>query len=266
MDTRKQLLTIGQLSRFSGIHVKALRYYESIGILEPTYVNPENSYRYYSHVYIAYVTIIKICADYGLALKDFPRYLLPNHQIDMDKLIRDAMQKVEEREKALQDDKAYLHYLLDQLALSDQLDHGQKHHLETVNEDYLLLSFRGEILSDDYYQAVREGLETLKNLGLHFDRRIGIYYQYDETDLKTFLALKVKECHPDLELSFLCLENIHKHAEHIDKDSITDRLQSLHQEAKINEFLVLETMESPYSLSHPHLELRYFLPDRKMGD
>ncbi|HEM5054707.1 TPA: MerR family DNA-binding transcriptional regulator, partial [Streptococcus suis] len=35
------LLTIGQLSKLSGIHVKALRYYESINILKPTIVNTE---------------------------------------------------------------------------------------------------------------------------------------------------------------------------------------------------------------------------------
>ncbi|HFR3443393.1 TPA: MerR family DNA-binding transcriptional regulator, partial [Streptococcus suis] len=71
----KSFLTIGQLSKLSNIHIKALRYYESINILEPTYIDPNNSYRYYSHANVLYVKTIKICADYGIPLKTFHHFI-----------------------------------------------------------------------------------------------------------------------------------------------------------------------------------------------
>ncbi|RUT40348.1 MerR family DNA-binding transcriptional regulator [Paenibacillus anaericanus] len=36
------------MSKFTGIHIKTLRYYEEIGVLIPEYVGPEANYRYYS--------------------------------------------------------------------------------------------------------------------------------------------------------------------------------------------------------------------------
>ena len=69
MKKTQQLLTIGQLAKFSGLHVKALRYYEKIGILNPTAIDKQNGYRYYSYAHIPYVNMVKICANYDLYLK-----------------------------------------------------------------------------------------------------------------------------------------------------------------------------------------------------
>ena len=51
--------------------MKALRYYESIGIPTPTFIDEENGYRYYSYTHIQYVKIIKLCVEYGILLKSF---------------------------------------------------------------------------------------------------------------------------------------------------------------------------------------------------
>ncbi|WP_281278228.1 MerR family DNA-binding transcriptional regulator [Paenibacillus anaericanus] len=45
---KKSLFSIGYMSKFTGIHIKTLRYYEEIGVLIPEYVGPEANYRYYS--------------------------------------------------------------------------------------------------------------------------------------------------------------------------------------------------------------------------
>lgn len=42
------LLKIGEVADFYNISVKAVRIYEKKGIIEPTYVDPETGYRYYS--------------------------------------------------------------------------------------------------------------------------------------------------------------------------------------------------------------------------
>ena len=45
---KQNLLTIGNLSKQTGVHVKSLRYYEQLGILLPAYTDPDTGYRYYS--------------------------------------------------------------------------------------------------------------------------------------------------------------------------------------------------------------------------
>lgn len=44
---RKELFSIGEVGELFGINIRTLRYYDSIGLLRPEYVNPENGYRYY---------------------------------------------------------------------------------------------------------------------------------------------------------------------------------------------------------------------------
>lgn len=39
--------TIGEISKFSNISIKILRYYDKIGLLKQAYINKENKYRYY---------------------------------------------------------------------------------------------------------------------------------------------------------------------------------------------------------------------------
>lgn len=71
---KKNLLSIGELSKITGVHIKALRYYDSLGILTPAHVDPENGYRYYSFCQKAVVDAIQFCIDLDIPLKHFNDY------------------------------------------------------------------------------------------------------------------------------------------------------------------------------------------------
>ena len=45
---KQNLLTIGNLSKQTGVHIKSLRYYEQLGILRPAHTDPDTGYRYYT--------------------------------------------------------------------------------------------------------------------------------------------------------------------------------------------------------------------------
>jgi MerR family transcriptional activator of bmr gene len=53
------MFSIGQVSRIKGITRKALRFYDKIGLLRPSYTNPGNGYRYYSIEQFVQMDIIK---------------------------------------------------------------------------------------------------------------------------------------------------------------------------------------------------------------
>ena len=42
------MLSIGEFSRICKVSTKTLRYYDEIGLIKPSKINPENNYRYYS--------------------------------------------------------------------------------------------------------------------------------------------------------------------------------------------------------------------------
>ena len=72
---KKNFLSIGELSKITGVHIKALRYYDSLGILTPAYVDPDSGYRYYSFCQKAVVDAIQFCVELDIPLKDFHNYI-----------------------------------------------------------------------------------------------------------------------------------------------------------------------------------------------
>lgn len=250
-------LTIGQLAKLSDVHIKALRYYESIGILKPSYINPENSYRYYSHSHITYVQVIKICAQYGLPLKDFGMFLLDGQQIDMAAILTTAQEELAKRAKELADNQDLLASLQAQLELSSQIDQKRDQHLTQHAEDYLLFPFSGDMLSYSYYEAIQKNLPLLEEREASYGNRIGCYYSYENGLWQQRLAIKVRECQEEQAGEhYLCLTQYHLHAQHLQADAISTELDTLAKEG-VKKVLVLETFESPLKLENPHLEMRY---------
>jgi hypothetical protein len=45
--SRENLLSIGSFGMLTGLSVTTLRHYDDAGVLEPAFVDPETSYRYY---------------------------------------------------------------------------------------------------------------------------------------------------------------------------------------------------------------------------
>ena len=75
-DSKKSgLLRIGELSNLTRASVKSLRYYEEVGVLKPTYVDPVTNYRYYDVSQISRVNLIRICVEEGLPLDELDRFL-----------------------------------------------------------------------------------------------------------------------------------------------------------------------------------------------
>ena len=76
---KQHLLTIGNLSKQTGVHVKSLRYYEQLGILIPAYTDPDTGYRYYTLSQIPVVGAIRVCIFLDIPLKEFTGFLTDDH-------------------------------------------------------------------------------------------------------------------------------------------------------------------------------------------
>lgn len=44
----EKLYRIGMFSKMNQVTIKALRYYDEVGLLRPRFIDPDNGYRYYS--------------------------------------------------------------------------------------------------------------------------------------------------------------------------------------------------------------------------
>lgn len=84
---RNDLLSIGEVSKLKGVSVKALRYYERIGVFTPAHVDAHSGYRYYSLNQLFDLDVILTCADLGIPLKELLDYRTEDGSLDLSRLL-----------------------------------------------------------------------------------------------------------------------------------------------------------------------------------
>lgn len=67
-------LTIGDLARRSGVSVAAIRYYESLGLLPPSF-RRSNGHREFSMENLSNLALVKSLRDAGMSLKEVQNFM-----------------------------------------------------------------------------------------------------------------------------------------------------------------------------------------------
>lgn len=95
----KKFYTIGKICKKAGITISTLRFYESLGIIKPAYINENTGYRYYSLEHFGEIEIIKMCKKLDFPLKKI-KEMQENQDInELLKFIR--IQKIRARKKLI---------------------------------------------------------------------------------------------------------------------------------------------------------------------
>lgn len=195
MDKSK-LMTIGTLSKLTGVHIKSLRYYDAIGILPPAYVDPRTGYRYYSFPQIHIVEAIQLCIDLDIPLKHFPEFVgSDSRHIHYAKLLSKGSELAEEKIRSIQDKLGFIREIRDELAINRSLlSSGGGKVFAMPEKVCLTLPYDGALNTPDYYKALnrlfgRMKLEDIKprvDFGLLLLRKGGedkqyIFYEIDSS-------------------------------------------------------------------------------------
>ena len=100
------MLKIGDFSRLGRISVKALRYYDEIGLLKPVTVDQFTGYRYYTADQLLRLNRIVMLKNIGLSLDDVAK--LVDDNLSSGHIIRMLRVKLEEIRSRLRDDQSRL--------------------------------------------------------------------------------------------------------------------------------------------------------------
>lgn len=73
------MLKIGDFSKLCRVTIKALRYYDEVGLMKPDYISAENGYRYYHPEQLNTITKILIFKEMGLTIEEI--MYLTNHDL-----------------------------------------------------------------------------------------------------------------------------------------------------------------------------------------
>ena len=99
-----QLFTIGKMASLTGVSIQTLRYYDKLGLLIPTYINPITNYRYYSYDHLQIINRIRYLQNLGLSLSDIKEVfeagdlsVLRSKLNEIQQSLHDEMERLRER-------------------------------------------------------------------------------------------------------------------------------------------------------------------------
>lgn len=204
----KDLYSIGEVSEIMGISVQTMRYYSTIKLLSPKYINPSSGYRYYSVDQFHFIDRIKYLQKIGFSLCEIKSILSKN---DIDELIRmldDKKKEVQSESSRLEDITDSIEWYRNYFAYSE-LPRANKILTTHLKKRYLVATkvIDGEPKEDFHIRLNRiKNASHLKNL--NYMRQFSYILDYDaflQSQLKPYyLGMFIKD-NPDIQ-SDLILE------------------------------------------------------------
>ena len=91
------LFSIGEVSKSKGITVKALRFYDEIGLLKPHFIDPESGYRYYHADQMLPIDIIKAARSLEISPNQLVPFFENKDTEGLMALLSEHREKTEER-------------------------------------------------------------------------------------------------------------------------------------------------------------------------
>jgi DNA-binding transcriptional MerR regulator len=162
----KEYFSIGEISKIKGITMKALRFYDRIGLLKPTYTDPDSKYRYYHLSQFVYLDIIKAARTMDISPNDLIPFFksrdskslldfLDMHKektrrkidalADIIRGIEEVEKSIDRAEKAAREDAVYLRRLPDRYAVTAPFDQNKpmEEYIFDFSELYLTANMHG---------------------------------------------------------------------------------------------------------------------------
>jgi DNA-binding transcriptional MerR regulator len=102
VSRKANLLSIGEVSKYSGASIRSLRYYEQMNILKPAHIDIDSGYRYYSVDQLHHVGMIIFCIKLGIPLKELALLIDDEDVIDIRTLLVRGKALAEEKLKSIQ--------------------------------------------------------------------------------------------------------------------------------------------------------------------
>lgn len=125
------MYTVGQFARILGVSAKALRFYDSIGLLRPARVDAQNQYRYYGRDQVAVMRQILFLRELGLGLELIRTVLESGALADPQRLTSILQERVEGLQAELRERQR----LVDRLehVIADLRENGGAKGMQTMN-------------------------------------------------------------------------------------------------------------------------------------
>ncbi|MEG0295272.1 MAG: MerR family transcriptional regulator [Clostridium sp.] len=193
----EKLFSIGEVSKIKNITIKALRYYQKVGILIPKHIDSSTGYRYYSLEQFIHIDIIRGCRELGTSIIELQELF---KESDTDKLINFMKIKRIEAEETIKKMKSIINNidsLSDAVSYSKELLNDKEVNKKFIEKRYIATVPCNEIgnLKELIYYSNLE--KIMEEQGLKPKIEGGIMYMLDSNnnfkEIKVFNVVEVKD-------------------------------------------------------------------------
>ena len=133
---RNLLLSIGEAAKLKNVSIKALRYYEKLGIFNPAYIDPQSGYRYYSPAQLFDLDVILTCGELGIPLKHILDYQTEQGTIDLRQLLIEGSELAEQKIKRARQSLLQINTYLEEIEQQDSFRHCPNTYTRTMPSRY----------------------------------------------------------------------------------------------------------------------------------
>lgn len=133
---RNSLLSIGEAAKLKNVSIKALRYYEKLGIFNPAYIDPQSGYRYYSPAQLFDLDVILTCGELGIPLKHILDYQTEQGTIDLRQLLIEGSELAKQKIKRARQSLLQINTYLEEIEQQDSFCHCPNTYTRTMPSRY----------------------------------------------------------------------------------------------------------------------------------
>ncbi len=208
MTRKKNLLSIGNLAKLSGVSIKSLRYYDRLGILKPAYTDRDSGYRYYTFSQLYIVEAIKVCLELDIPLKDFTKFSEETSgRIYYTKLLEHGRQVAEKKIKTIRDGLQLIDEFQEEIRRTEIYNNpGIQKKFFMPDKIYCVAPYEEDTETESYnIKLNRLMLEIVEN-GMQIGYETGLLYRFAETETEKFVFVELLTNHTEphaASLSFL---------------------------------------------------------------
>ena len=191
---RRRLFSIGKLSKLTGVHIQSLRYYETLGILRPAYVDPDSGYRYYTFSQTRIVEAIQYCVELDIPLRSFRSFLSETDgQIDYSGLLEYGSKLAHEKIRHVHERLAFLENM------QRDIRHAEKCRAQRLTQAVFperlcwAIPYEGTQSDPSFHTAIYRLISEVEGHGLHAGFNNGQLLRYTEHGARSYLFIDLRE-------------------------------------------------------------------------
>lgn len=196
---KNKLLTIGELSKRTGCSIRSLRYYDSIGLLKPAYIDPNSKYRYYKFAQKRIVELIQICNNLSIPLKEVNNLVFKdNNKIDYRNLIEYGKKITEEKISIFNDNLKFLNFLQEDIERINSYSDYESKKFNFDEKYYYTIPLYEDEMNDNFYNLLDVMFNECFNKNLSIKHDYSVIIKIKDNIVNKFVACEIYNIYPNI--------------------------------------------------------------------